>query len=47
MSDIAFEKAAEPKRMLVVPDCNHIDLYDDTAKIPFDKIEIFLNESLK
>lgn len=47
MTDAAFEKAAEPKRILVVPDCNHIDLYDDIAKIPFDEIERFLHESLK
>lgn len=46
-SDMAFEKAAEPKRMIVVPDCNHVDLYDDTAKIPFDEIERFLRENLQ
>lgn len=45
-SDMAFEKAAEPKRMIVVPDCNHVDLYDDTSKIPFDEIEGFLHENL-
>lgn len=46
-SDRAFEKAAEPKRMIVVPNCNHVDLYDDTSKIPFDEITAFLQESLK
>ena len=46
-SDMAFEQAAEPKRMLVVPVCNHVDLYDDTAKIPFDEIERFLHENLQ
>lgn len=46
-SDIAFEKAAEPKQMIVVPNCNHIDLYDDTNKIPFDEIENFLKKNLK
>lgn len=45
-SDMAFEKAAEPKQMIVVPDCNHVDLYDDTSKIPFDEIERFLGENL-
>lgn len=45
-SDMAFGQAAEPKRMLVVPDCNHVDLYDDGTKIPFDEIEGFLRESL-
>ena len=46
-SDMAFEQAAEPKRMLVVRVCNHVDLYDDTAKIPFDEIERFLHENLQ
>ena len=45
-SDMAFEKAAEPKEMIVVPDCNHVDLYDDTSKIPFDEIERFLHVNL-
>lgn len=45
-SDMAFEKAAEPKQMIVVPNCNHVDLYDDTSKIPFDEIERFLHENV-
>lgn len=45
-SDMAYEKAAEPKEMIVVPDCNHVDLYDDTEKIPFAAIEAFLKKSL-
>ncbi len=45
-SDMAYERAREPKRMAVVPDCNHVDLYDDRAKIPFDEIEGFFRESL-
>jgi len=46
-SDAAFENAHEPKEMLIVPNCNHVDLYDDVTKIPFDKIESFLMEKLK
>lgn len=45
-SDDAYARAAEPKRMLVVPGATHVDLYDDRAKIPFDAIEAFLRESL-
>lgn len=45
LTDEAFEMAAEPKEKLVIPDCNHVDLYDDTEKIPFDEIEAFLKES--
>ena len=36
-SDAAFENAQEPKEMMVIPNCNHVDLYDDVTKIPFDK----------
>lgn len=45
-SDVAYAKAAEPKEMLVVPDSNHVDLYDDATKIPFDKIESFFKINL-
>ena len=44
---LSLQRWMEPKRMLVVPNCNDIDLYDDTEKIPFDEIERFLHESLK
>ena len=46
-SDVAYENAHEPKEMLVIPNCNHVDLYDDATKIPFDRIESFLKENLK
>jgi fermentation-respiration switch protein FrsA (DUF1100 family) len=45
-SEDAYELAAEPKELYVVPDAGHIDLYDRTDRIPFDKIEAFLAESL-
>ena len=44
-SDSIYEKAKEPKEYFIVPDCNHIDLYDNINKIPFDKTEKFFNES--
>ena len=43
----AFEMAAEPKELLIIPDARHIDLYDRTDMIPFDKLESFFKESLK
>lgn len=46
-SDIAYANAAEPKELFVVPDCNHVDLYDDRNKIPFGKIESFFKANLK
>ncbi len=40
-----YNKASEPKEMVVVEGARHIDLYDDVTKIPFDKIESFYNEA--
>ncbi len=45
-SEVAYEKANEPKELYIVPDTEHIDLYDRTDKIPFDKLESFFNESM-
>lgn len=48
-SEEAFEKAAEPKELYVVPEARHIDLYDggDKNYIPFDKLEEFFKNNLK
>lgn len=46
-SERAFERAGENKEMYVVEDAEHIDLYDRTDKIPFDKLEEFFNKNLK
>ena len=46
-SEQVYERAAEPKELYVVEDAEHIDLYDRTDRIPFDKIEGFLKENLK
>ncbi|MBQ1925331.1 MAG: alpha/beta hydrolase, partial [Proteobacteria bacterium] len=35
------------KELMIIPDANHIDLYDNMEKIPFDKIESFYKENLK
>lgn len=32
--------------LVIVPGANHVDLYDDVRKIPFDRIEAFLKENL-
>lgn len=45
-SQDTYEKVSEPKELYIVEDANHIDLYDQVGKIPFDKIESFLNEAL-
>jgi fermentation-respiration switch protein FrsA (DUF1100 family) len=41
-SDPVYANAAEPKEIYVAPNANHIDLYDQVHKIPFDKMESFL-----
>lgn len=46
-SEEAYGKAAEPKELYVVDDAEHIDIYDRTDRIPFDKIEKFLKDNLK
>lgn len=46
-SEQAYERALEPKEMYVVEDAEHIDLYDRTDRIPFDKITEFFNNNLK
>ena len=40
-------KYADNKELVIIPNANHIDLYDDKEKIPFDKIEKFLKDNLK
>ena len=46
-SENVYAAAAEPKELYVVEDAEHIDLYDRTDRIPFDKLERFFMENLK
>lgn len=46
-SEDAYELAAEPKELYIVPNAGHVDLYDKTDLIPFDKLEAFFTENLK
>jgi uncharacterized protein len=45
-SEDAYELAAEPKGLHVVPNAGHVDLYDKTDLIPFDKLAEFFTENL-
>lgn len=38
---------AKGNELYIVPDANHVDLYDDVSKIPFDKIEQFFKNSME
>ena len=45
-SEEAYRRAAEPKRLLVIPDANHVDLYDRVDRIPFDTLDAFFKAAL-
>lgn len=45
-SKTAFAAAAEPKELVIVEGANHVDLYDQLDKIPFDKLTEFFSENL-
>lgn len=45
-SQIAYEKAMQPKELYIVEDADHIDLYDRVDRIPFDKLEEFFKTNL-
>ena len=42
----AYEAAAEPKDLYVVPNAGHVNLYDKVDLIPFDKLDEFFTENL-
>ena len=46
-SEDAYQRAAEPKELVVVPGAGHVDLYDRVNLIPFDKLATFFTEKLK
>ena len=45
-SEDAYKRAAEPKELYIVPGAGHVDLYDRTSLIPFDKLDSFFKENL-
>ncbi|MGD6752047.1 alpha/beta hydrolase [Streptomyces sp. BH105] len=45
-SDTVHEQATGPKELVVVPGARHIDLYDRTDLIPFDKLDEFFTTNL-
>ena len=47
-SEDAFKKLkGDNKELMIIPGANHVDLYDNLEKIPFDKIEAFFKTYLK
>jgi fermentation-respiration switch protein FrsA (DUF1100 family) len=45
-SEDVYKAASNPKELVIVPDADHVDLYDDLKKIPFDRLEAFFKENL-
>ena len=45
-SEDAYAAAQEPKELVIVPGADHVDLYDNFEKIPFDKLEAFFKKNL-
>ena len=44
---IKDSKYADNKELVIIPNANHIDLYDKKDIIPFDKIEEFIRKNIK
>ena len=42
----AYKAAAEPREMMIIEGADHVDLYDQTDIIPFDKLNAFFDEHL-
>jgi fermentation-respiration switch protein FrsA (DUF1100 family) len=45
-SEDVYKMASEPKELIIVPNADHVDLYDKLDVIPFDKLTSFFNENL-
>lgn len=45
-SETAYAAAAQPKELVIVPGANHVDLYDQMDKIPFDRMADFFKQNL-
>jgi fermentation-respiration switch protein FrsA (DUF1100 family) len=45
-SEDVLKAASDPKELVIVPNADHVDLYDQMDKIPFDKLTSFFNQHL-
>ena len=45
-SEDVYKVASDPKELVIVPDADHVDLYDQMDKIPFDRLTSFLKRQL-
>ena len=45
-SEDIYQAAKGPKELLIVPDADHVDLYDRLEKIPFERLAAFFRSAL-
>ncbi|PPE38429.1 hypothetical protein C4M76_29465, partial [Escherichia coli] len=45
-SEDVYKVASDPKELVIVPNADHVDLYDQMDKIPFDKLTSFFKQHL-
>lgn len=45
-SEEAYQLAAEPKQLVIIPGAGHVDLYDRVDVIPFETLTTFFRDSL-
>ena len=45
-SEDVYKEAKEPKELVIVENADHVDLYDNMEKIPFDKLVQFFSDNL-
>jgi uncharacterized protein len=46
-SEDIYKTASEPKELMIIPNADHVDLYDRVKIIPFAKLASFFTENLK
>ena len=46
-SEDVYKMASKPKELVIVPNADHVDLYDRVELIPFDRLEAFFKTNLK
>lgn len=46
MAEAAYNRLKDHKELVVVPGADHVDLYDQLDKIPFEKFDSFFKENL-
>ena len=46
LSELVYAQLGENGELSIVAGANHVDLYDDVSKIPFDQVETFFKDAL-